>query len=337
MPAFCHATLRAARRLVCPALVIACLPFPAAFAQADYPLRPVTLTVGFGPGTSSDVLARIVGGKAGPSLGQPVVVLNRPGAAGTTATEAVARSRPDGYTLVMGTTSTLLTSPALYPGARYSANQDFTPIALLARTPFVLVAATAATAPLTIDDLVRVMRPGTSSFGSVGAGTIGHLVSALVLARLGVTGTHIPYKSSSQALTEVAIGVPRFATDTVASVLPLVRAGKLRPIAVTSTGRVATLADAPTFAEAGGPRFKGFSLYAWAGLLAPARTPEPVVARIHAAFADALADAAVRKNMLDLELQPAASTPPEFAAFLQAEIPFWLNLRRSVNVKADSR
>lgn len=307
----------------------------AAPAAHAWPTAPIKVLVGFAPGTGSDVVMRIVSQKMADVLGQPVVVDNRPGAAGTIATEAGARAQPDGYTLTLGTTSTLITAPALSAAVRYDADRDFVPVAPLARTAFVLVVSAEAGAPKTLAELTRELRAKPQSFASAGTGTITHLASEMFLKRAGLAAQHVPYKGSGQALTDVAGGQVLFATDTIAAALPLLRAGKLRALAVSSAARAAALPDVPTLAESGVTGMAGFDLYAWWGLMAPARTPADVVRAINAAAVKSLDSDDVRTRLRSLELEPFVLAPAAFGTFLKEEAPVWNRFIRDSGFKAE--
>jgi len=302
---------------------------------AAWPTQPVKVLVGFTPGTGSDVVVRLVSDRMAAYLGEPIVVENRPGAAGTIATEAVARATPDGYTLALGTTSTLLTAPALSPNIRYNVERDFVAVAPLARTAFVLVTGTGPGTPRTLAELVTALRARPESFGSAGTGTVTQLATEMFMKRAGVAAQHIPYKGSAQALSDVAGGQLIFASDTVAAALPLIRSGKLRPLAVTAGARIAAIPDVPTFSDSGVPGLAGFTLYAWWGLLAPARTPPEVVATLNAAAVRALETDEVRSRLRSLELEPFALAPNAFEGFLRQEAPLWAQFIKDTGLKAD--
>lgn len=315
----------------------ACLALAAVTAaQAPaWPKQPVKVLVGFAPGTGSDVVMRLVGQKMGDVLGQPIVVDNRPGAAGIIATDAGAHAAPDGYTLTLGTTSTLITAPALSPNARYDVERDFVAVAPLARTAFVLVVANDPGAPKTLGELAASLRAKPASFASAGTGTITHLASEMFMKRAGLAAQHVPYKGSAQALGDVAGGQLLFASDTIAAALPLLRAGKLRALAVSSGARIGALPDVPTFTESGVPGLAGFTLYAWWGLVAPARTPHDVVTALNAAATRSIESDDVKGKLRALELEPFVATPSGFAAFIQQETPVWNKFIRESGFKAD--
>ena len=305
---------------------------PAALGQDRYPSRPIRLIVSFAAGTGGDALARIVGTTLGQQLGQPVVVDNRPGAGGVTGTEQGARAAADGYTLVLGTTSTLLTNPALNPAVRYHAERDFTAIGGMARTSFVVVTANTPEAPHTLAQLLERLRDGRGSFGSAGVGTVTHLASELLLKRTGLAATHAPYRGSSQSLTDVAAGQLTFATDTPVAALPLIRAGRLRALAVTAAERLPSLPAVPTAVESGVP---GLRVAAWWGLMAPAGLPPDLTRRLSDALLRTLAAPEVRTQLAGLELEPLALGAPQFAALIAAELPVWTDFVRQLGLKVE--
>ena len=314
------------RRAACAALLAAAA---AAFAQPAerFPARPITLIVAFAPGTGSDAVARIVAGALGSVLGQSVVVDNRSGAGGALGTEHGARAAADGHTLTLATTSTLLTLPALNPKLRYRPDQDFVPVAGLARTPFVLVTANTAQAPHSLAELKARLAGAGGAFGSAGNGTITHLAAEYFVRQAGVQAVHAPYRGSGQALSDVAGGQLLFACDTPAAALPLIRGGKLRALAVSAPQRLPALPDVPTGAEAGLP---SFDLSAWWGLVAPAGTPPAVVAILSEAAQKALSTPEVRQQLEALQLQPLPLGAQAFGALIRNEAPFWSDfLRRS--------
>lgn len=304
-----------------------------AYAQDTFPSRPVKLVVAFAPGTGSDALARIVGTAMSPLLGQPVVVDNRAGAGGILGTEQVARSPADGYTLALATTSTLLTAPALNPKARYAAEKDFAPVAGLARTAFVVVTANLPDAPQSLAQLMARMREGNLSFGSAGLGTVTHLATEWLLRRAQLKATHVPYRGSAQALTDVAGGQLAFGCDTLVAALPMIRGGRLRALAVTSAQRSAALPNVPTVAEAG---LAGFRVNAWWGIVAPAGTPPDVVHRLADAVQRAQASPEVRQQMASQELEPMPLDAAGFARLIQSEAQPWRDFVRQTGLQVES-
>ena len=316
-----------------PALAaLGCTAVAAASAAERFPDRPIRLIVAFAPGTGSDSVARAVATPMGAALGQTVIVDNRAGAGGTIGTEHGARAAPDGYTLTLATTSTLLTHPVLNPNAHYGAAKDFVPVAGVARTAFVLVTANSVDAPRSLLELKRRLGRTQSSFGSAGIGTVGHLACENVLREMPVTAVHVPYRGSVQALSDVAGGHLLFACDTVAAALPLIRAGRLRALAVSSAQRLAALPEVPTGAQAGVPAFR---LSAWWGIVAPSGTPPAVLALLSDAALKTLAEPQVQQQLdaLQLEVMPLAAAP--FGEMLRAETPIWADFARRSGVRLE--
>ena len=292
-----------------------------AHAQSDYPNRPVKVIVAFTAGTGSDLLARNLVPELSRQLGQSVIVENRGGAGGIVGTEAGARAQPDGYTLTVASTGGMLIIPLMTPTAQYRHDRDFVPIGGMARSAYVLFTANTPDAPRSFEELVERVRksPGTN-FASPGVGTATHLSGELILKTAGLKATHVSYKGSAQALGDVASGQVLFGFDTTGAALPLIKGGKLRPLAVSSQNRVSSLPDVPTLGEAG---LKGFYLDGWWGLYAPANTPREIVAKLSDALAKALTDPEVRKRLAAQEVEPYPLTPAETLAQLQKEAPLW--------------
>jgi tripartite-type tricarboxylate transporter receptor subunit TctC len=301
-------------------------------AAAEFPDKPVKIVVAFAPGTGSDVLARLVANGMGPILGGSVIVDNRPGGGGIVGTESVARSPADGYTITLGTTSTLVTNPALNPDVKYSVEKDFAPVAGLGKAWYVIVTANTPESPKTLAELTARMKAQPGAFASAGQGTITHLASEMYLHRMGVkNATHIPYKGSSQALTDVTGGQMLFASDTVAAALPLIRGGKLRALAVTAPERLATLPDVPTTKELGYPDLRA---HAWLVLMAPAGTPAPVVAKLADSAIKAMNTPDMREKLKAQELEPMILDSKALGEFIRNETPYWNNFIKSSGIKA---
>ena len=302
-------------------------------ALAQFPDRPVRIVVAFAPGTGSDVLARLVANGMGPLLNGTVIVDNRPGGGGITGTESVARSPADGYTLALGTTSTLVTNPALNPAAKYSVEKDFAPVAGLGKAWYVLVTAESPDTPKTLAELVTRLKAKPASFASAGQGTITHLASEMFLSRVGVTdATHVPYKGSGQAMSDVAGGQVLFASDTVAAALPLIRGGKLRALAVTAPERLATLPDVPTTKELG---YADLRAHAWLVLMAPAGTPAPVVTRLSQEVAALLKDPDVVKIFAEQQILAFYKDPDDLARYIKVELEKWDRVIKTAGIKGD--
>jgi len=320
------------RRLVAVVLV-ATVCWIAGPAWAEFPEgKPVRIVVGFGAGTGSDLQARALADIMARDLGAPVIVENRPGAAGMLGASLVAAAPPDGHTLTFGTTTSMVTLPLLSRNAKYDALRDFTPIATLARAAFVLMVANKPDAPTSVAELQARLRAGTLNYGSIGNGSFGHLASARLLQATGASATHIAYKSSPQELQDLAAGSIDFAIDSTTAALPLLRGSLLRALAVTSTSRLASLPEVPTMAEAIGQPFEHT---VWTGLLAPAQTPAPVVARLARAVRHALDSPELQARHNTMELLPLTLDADGFAALLRTEVPAWRDFLARTGIRID--
>jgi tripartite-type tricarboxylate transporter receptor subunit TctC len=296
------------------------LALPAALA-ADYPTRPVSLLVAFTPGGPSDVLSRILGRKLEQLLGQPFIIENRPGAGGNIAAEQTAHAAADGHTLLMGNNSILATNAALYKNIGFDPERDFLPISLVGSQANILVVNPKVKAN-TMAELIALAKgnPGKINFASSGYGAAAHLAGELFKTAAGINIVHVPYKGAAPALQDVIAGHVDMMFATAASVVPLIRDGKVRALAVTTLKRTDVLPQLATVDELG---LKGFDATTWHGLVAPAKTPKEVIAALHRATVAALADPVVKKSLGDLGVDIAGSTPEEFAAYVKAEIPKW--------------
>lgn len=323
---------RVGRRAVLASAALALLG-AAAQAQADFPTKPIRLIVPFSTGTGSDAIARIAAHAMPGTLGQNLVVDNRGGAGGITGTEHGARAAADGYTLTIGTTSTLLTNPALNPQVQYQVERDFVPVAGLGRTYFAVVTGTTPDAPKTLAELLGRLKAEGGSFGSSGVGTITHLASEALVRGAHVKGTHVPYRGSGAVMADVIAGHVLFASDTLAATLPLIRSGRLRALAVTSAERLGALPDVPTVAEAAS--LNGFVLDSWWGILAPAGTPDAVVRKLSDAAIAGLSAPDTRKQLAALELEPLPLPRDKFGGFIREQAPFWTNFIKQSGIKLD--
>ena len=305
---------------------------PAAFAQA-YPTHSIRLVVPFPAGGTTDILARAAAQKLSESLGQAVVVDNRPGAAGNIGADLVAKSAPDGYTLLMGTVGTHAINPSLYAKMPYDHVKDFVPVVLVAGVPNVL-AVYPAFPVNSVAELIALAKskPGTINFASSGSGTSIHMSGELFKSMAGVDMTHVPYKGSAPALTDLMGGQVQIMFDNLPSALPLIKAGKLRAIAVTSLKRAPALPDVPTISESGLP---GFEASSWFGVLAPAGTPSPIVAKINADVNKWLQSPEAREQLLAQGANAAGGTPEQFTAHIRAETEKWAKVVKASGAKAD--
>lgn len=296
-----------------------------------YPNRPVTLVVTQGVGSGSDITARLLAGYLGPILGQTVVVENRAGASGIIGHQSVARAAPDGYTLLFTSTAGLFVVPVMNPNAKYSL-ADFTPVAPVLRAPFAVLVANTPEAPKTMAELMASLRAKPQSFASAGVGTMTHLGSELVLRKAGVQATHVPYKGSGAALTDLMGGQMLFATDSLTAAMAHIRSGKLRALATTDNAREGSLPDVPTLAEAGIP---GVQVAAIGGLFAPKGTPQDIVDKIAAATAKVLANPEVVQRFAAVETDPLRITMPAFMNLLRRESEVWSPLVQQLGLKQE--
>lgn len=309
-------------RLPARAALAACLlpAVPAAYAQA-FPSKPITLVVPHSAGGTSDILARTVAAEAAKTLGQTIVIDNKGGANGTIAAKQVASSAPDGYTLLLATASTHGINPSLYSRISYDAVKDFTPVTLLATVPNVLVIGPNVKAA-NVQELITYIRGqgDKTNMGSAGAGTPGHLAGEMFKGAAKLQFTHVPYKGGSPAITDLIGGQIDFMFTTIPGVLPHVKAGTLRALAVTSPERSPAMPDVPTMAESGLP---GFQAVSWHGVVAPAGTPPDVVNKLNAALSGALAAPAVKQRLMEEGAAASNLNTAAFGTFIQAEIAAW--------------
>jgi tripartite-type tricarboxylate transporter receptor subunit TctC len=299
------------------ATLLAALP---ARAQT-WPGKPIRLIVPYPAGGTADLLGRKIGQKLGETLGQHVVIENRAGAGGGIGADLVAKAKPDGYTLLMGTIATHAINPNLYPDLAYDAVRDFAPIALVAAMPNLLVVNPSVPAG-NVRELIALAKskPGELAFASAGSGTTQHLSGELFKKMAGVDMMHIPYKGNAPAVADLVGGQVQVMFDNIPISLQQVRAGKLRALAVTGPKRNPVLPDVPTIAEAALP---GYSVTSWFALFAPAGTPAPIVARLNSETNKALADTAVRRQLADQGIEPVGGTAEQLAAHIRAELPRW--------------
>ena len=298
-----------------------------------YPERPIRLLVGFPPGGATDVTARAIAGKLSAAIGQEIVIDNRPGAAGNVATGIAAKASPDGHTVLMGTISALAINPVLYGDLPFDPLRDFSPITQAVNSTNVLVVQPMFQAN-TVRDLIGMARanPGRTKYASTGAGSTGHLAGELFSSMAKVKMGHTPYKGESFALKELVNGHVHCAFVNAAAALPSIQLGKLKPLGVTTLKRATMLPDVPTIAEQGLP---GFDANNWYGLLAPAKTPRPIVEKLNTEVVKILHLPEVRQYLLDQGLDPAPTRPEEFSAYIRAEVNKWARVVREVNVSSE--
>jgi len=311
-------------------LLILLLPGLAA-AQDAYPSRPVRFILPFPPGGPTDILGRLISERLTAQLGQPVVTENRGGAGGNVGAEAAARSAPDGYTIVLVAPS-LAISPTLYAKLNYDPVKDLAPISLVATVPNVVVTQTAHPATLREFIAAAKAKPGGMNFGSGGSGTSNHLAGELFNILTGAKLTHVPYKGVQLAMQDVIAGRIDLVVIGVPASAPHIRSGKLRALAVIAPQRLPALPDVPTVAEAGLP---GFEVTTWYGILAPAGTPRPIIARLNAELVKTMHSPEMKERLAGIGTDPVTSTPEEFTAYIQAEIGKWGDVIRKANLRAD--
>ena len=299
------------------ACAAACAPAVAAEPAADFPVRPIRIVVPFPPGGSTDVLMRIVSPRLSKALGQPVVVENRSGASATVGADFVAKAAPDGYTLLVGTLHHTI-AQAVFPKLPYRLDVDLASIGTLAMVPNIVVVNSEVPAR-TIQELVALSKaePDRYNYGSAGPGTAHHLIGEVFKLETGARLTHIPYRGSAPAVADLLGGQVSVMFDTVPSAMPHIRSGRTRALAVTTARRSTAFPEVPTLAETVIP---GFDIGTWYGLMAPAGTPAPVIARLNAEIVRLVSDPAVRKQLEANGIEPLAGTPAEMDARVKREL-----------------
>jgi tripartite-type tricarboxylate transporter receptor subunit TctC len=301
-------------------------------AEPSFPSRPIRFVVPFPPGTTTDVVARLVAQRGGDRLGQPIVVDNRSGASGTIGVETVARAAPDGYTWGLGTTTTHALAPILSPKLGYDPVRDFAPVALLGDSPYFLTTHPALAS--TMKEFIAYARanPGKLHYASVGNFSVGHLSGELLRKAAGIDMVHVPYKGSTLALIDLLAGRIQLNISTIAASLPQVRAGKLRALAVTSPQRVPALPQTPTVAESG---FPGYQASLWVGLFVPARTPGRLVGTLNRELNSILDSAEMRGALADQAFEPGALAPDAFARLIREETARWRKVIEDAGLKPE--
>ncbi len=317
--------------MIATALMGALLPAAQAQPAAAWPTKPVKIVVTFPPGGAPDTLARVLADKWGQALGQTFTVDNKPGAGGNIGSDFVAKSAGDGATLLIATVGTHAINPALYASMPYNNIKDFTPVSFLAATPNLLVVNNTVPAK-TVKDLIALAGKTPLTFGSSGSGTSIHLSGELFNTLAGVKMQHIPYKGRAQAVPDLLGGRITMIFDNMPSALPLVKAGEVRAIAVTSATRAAALPNIPTIAESGLP---GFEATSWFALMAPAGLPKEVLARINAETARVMNLPDVREKLTALGLDVAPGSPEALAGFIQLETTKWAKVVKESGAKLD--
>lgn len=312
-------------------LVIACCP-PGALAQA-WPAKPIRIIVPFSPGGIADNSARTVADKLGARLGQPVVVENRPGAAGNIGSEMVAKSPPDGYTLLLGYDGTIVVNPHVYAKTGFDVLRDFAPVTKLGDAGVIVVAHPSVPAK-DLRELIALAKakPGTFAYGSAGTGSSAHLACEMLSQRTGAGLVHVPYKGGGQAIADAVGGQIPLACTAVAGAQQFMRAGRLRGLGLSSATRAAGAPDVPTFIESGLP---GFVVDSWVGVLAPANTPRAIVERLQVEIAAVLQMPEVRERYSVLGIDPVGNKPEEYAAQIRADLARWGPVVKQANIRIE--
>jgi len=305
----------------------------AAAEEAPFPVRPISLSVGFAPGGGTDILARLLAPRLSEELGQPVAVENRTGGGGTIAMGAVARARPDGHAITLGTVSNAVQVPLAMRAPPFDPARDFTAIALVASVPLVVtVPANSPARDIAGFIALARARPGALNFASNGVGTSQHLAAEIMMQATGIRMVHVPYRGSGQVVVDLAAGVVDVNLDTLPSVLPQIRDGRLRGLAVTTATRSDRLPELPTMREAGVP---GYELDVWYMLMGPAGMPEAAARRWAGALRRALADPVLRERIRDAGFDAGGGGPEEAAALLRRELARYAEVIRNAEIRLD--
>lgn len=326
--------LSRSRFLSCLMAGAAALALPLAHAQAQsYPDRPIKLVVPFAPGGATDILGRLLATSLGERLGQPVVVENRPGAGTVVAGALVAKAPPDGYTLLLGASTTLTLNPVIRNPLPYDPLRSFTPLGLVADMGLVLVAHN-ETPARTLPELVALAKtdPDKLSYGSFGTGSSVHFGGEMLKTATGMRMVHVPFNGSSPSLTALMGGQVQVAVDTVVATTPLIKAGKIRPIAALGPQRLPLLPQVPTVAESGYP---GFAMDTWFAFLAPAGLPAPIQKKLEKALADTMAEPAMKKKLVDIGLSPAWGPGSALQERIERELPQMRAVAARADIKVD--
>lgn len=324
--------MRSRLHLVAALALAAVLPFTPAAAQ-DFPRKPVKIIVPFPPGGTPDMLSRVLAQRATQLLGQQVIVDNRPGAGGNVAMELVARAPADGYTIIMGTIGTCSINPYIYKTIGFDVERDFAPLMEVGKISNLLAVHPSLPAN-NVKELVALAKakPGTLTYATSGFGSSLHLTSELFESLAGIQIRHVPYKGSALAVTALVGGEVNFMFDNMPTIATQAAAGKVRPIAVTGTKRSKLFPNVPTMQEAG---FKDVVMQPWFGLLAPAKTPPAVLAKLNAVLNEAMRDPTVRKRFAEMDLEPAGGSGADFAKLIRSESDRWSRLIREKKITAE--
>jgi tripartite-type tricarboxylate transporter receptor subunit TctC len=314
-------------------LFIACVALSAPASADDYPNRPVKIVVPYAAGGGTDALTRFVAHGLEQRLGQPVIVENRSGAGTTVGGLAVARADPDGYTLMMGTSSTFAIAPGLYKRLAYDPVKDFTPIMLVATVPFVMVVHPSLGVN-SLSELVALAKkkPGELLFASAGVGSVHHVYAEVLMRMMGFEMKHVPYRGGGQGLNDVVAGhVPVYIGD-AGPIQPLIRSGKLKALGVTTGQRVATMPEVPTLNEAGA---KGFDANSWQMFAAPAHLPAPILFRLNGAIGAFMRTPEAQQHFTSLGMEPNTGTPEQAQAYIRTEAERWTAILKDMGISVE--
>lgn len=313
--------------------VLACAVSSGIAQGQGYPTRPVRLIVPFASGGPTDALARLYGDALAQALGQPFIVESKPGAAGNVGSDYVAKARPDGYTLLLGSLGTHGINANLYEHMPYDTVRDFSPVSLVAQTGHVVVVHPSLGVN-TLSELIAYAKanPGKISYASAGVGSTPHLAVELLESTTGIHMVHVPYKGGGQAITDLVTGRVQLMIPAVLLPLQHIRSGSLKALAVTSARRDPALPDTPTTAEAGAP---GLQMVAWFGIMGPAGMPNDVIARLHAAIVRVVQSPELRDKLLEVGMTAATDTPAEFSKLIESDLARWHAIVKSAGVKLE--
>ena len=311
-------------------LLLLTLAWGAAFGQ-PYPSKPVRIIVPFSPGGVADSSARVISERLGARLGQSVVVENRPGASGNIGTHAVATSAPDGYTLLLGFDGTMVINPHVYAKLPFDTLRDFAPVTKLGDATLILVAHPSVAAK-NLREFIAIAKTQNFSYGTAGTGSTPHLAGELLAQRSGIALTHVPYKGGGQAMGDVVGGQIPLVFTAIATAQQFVKSGKLKGLGVSSARRSGSLPEVATFVESG---LDGFVVDSWVGILAPAKTPPPVIERLQKEIAAVLAEPETRERYATLGIEPVGNAPAQFGAQLRANLERWQNVVRQAGIRIE--
>lgn len=308
---------------------------PAAVMAQDFPSKPLRMVVGFAPGGGADIVARLVGAKMAENLGQQVVVENRAGATGTIAADNVARSPADGYSLFLGSQSTMVVAPSLFPSLPFKPEKDFAPVSQVVTMPLILVVNPALVDAKTVQELtdhIRKAGDGAVSYASSGQGGPQHIAGELYAHMVGTKVTHVPYKGESAAMADVLGGHVPYMFANLPVALPHISSGKVRPLAITSLKRDPKAPQIPTLAESG---FKDFEVSTWYGVFAPANTPKPVVDKLSKSIQTVLEQGEMQAKLSEQGFTVVGSDAAAFSGYVASELPRWSVVIRDIGIKPE--